>query len=93
MLTIPVIDGAVFAGTTSLSATMGGVSYTIEGSNGLGIFDQVVTEVTPARASDPEMPLPYYGWSFRTFRLSGAIGGGTPRGPKGFLRVRTAPAP
>jgi hypothetical protein len=91
MLTLPVIDGAFFDGATSLSATIDGVHYTIEGSNDLATFDQVVTEVIPAR--DAGMDFPNFGWSYRTFRLGGAVGGGTPRGPKGFLRARVEEAP
>jgi hypothetical protein len=91
MLTLPVIDGAFFGGMASLSATIDGVLYTIEGSNDLATFDQVVTEVIPAR--DAGMDPPNFGWGYRTFRLSGAVGGGTPRGPKGFLRARVEEVP
>jgi hypothetical protein len=87
MLTVAVIDGAVFTGDPSLSATAGGVVYTIEGGNNLSGFNQVVTEVTPARSAG--MSDPFTGWSYRTFRLSGPISAQ----PAGFLRVRTAPAP
>lgn len=85
VLTLPVLDGAVFAGATSKSATVGGVVYTIEGSNGLNGFDQVVSEVVPASAEGMEPP--FAGWTYRTFRLDGAV---PARGAAGFLRVRVA---
>jgi hypothetical protein len=87
MLTVAVMDSAVFTGSPSLSATARGVVYTIEGSSNLSGFNQVVTEVTPARSSG--MPEPFGGWNYRTFRLSGPISAQ----PAGFIRVRTAPAP
>lgn len=87
VLTIPVLDSAdAFAGSPLMSRTIAGVRYTVEGSNGLGTFDQGVSEVTPARTDG--MDLPYFGWSYHSFRLDGPIGGATPRGTKGFLRVR-----
>jgi hypothetical protein len=91
MLTLPVIDGALFDGATSLTAEINGLRYTIEGSNDLSVFNQVVTEVIPAR--DAGLDFPNFGWGYRTFRLSGAVGGGTSRGPKGFLRARVEDAP
>ncbi|NQW99312.1 hypothetical protein HQ447_01545, partial [bacterium] len=63
----------------------------IEGSNGLTIFDQAVTEVSPA--STAGLPVIDSGWTYRSFRLNGAIGGVTPRGPAGFLRARIVKTP
>jgi len=93
VITLPVRGTPTFSGSPTKSATFDGVVYTIEGSNGLVNFDQLVTEVTPASTSNPNMPIVDTGWTYRTFRLSGAVGGVTPRGPLGFLRIRTAPAP
>nr|MCU0781007.1 hypothetical protein [Akkermansiaceae bacterium] len=88
-ITLPVLTGAVFDGATAKSATISGVTYIIEGSNDLANFDQVVTEVTPARTGNPDLPLLTIdgagGWTYRTFRLAGAI---PVRGATGFLRVR-----
>jgi autotransporter-associated beta strand protein len=92
VITLPVRDGASFTGLTSKSATIDDVTYKIEGSDNLSLFDQAVSEIAVSAAG---MPTPLTaGWSYRTFRLDGAIGGATPRGPKGFLRTDiTAPAP
>jgi hypothetical protein len=87
VLTIPVLDsGDAFSGPVSKSRVVGGVKYTVEGSNDLGAFDQTVTEVFPAIRDG--LPDPYSGWSYHSFRLDGPIGGPTPRGPKGFMRVK-----
>jgi hypothetical protein len=91
VLTLPVRGAPVFGGSPSKTATADQVVYTIEGSNNLGAFDQGVTEVTPASVDG--LPATDSGWSYRSFRLDGAIGGGTPRGPQGFLRAGIAPAP
>lgn len=87
VITLPVRDGATFSGTTSQTATIDGIDYTVEGSNDLSLFDQGVTEIT---ASTTGMPTVNTGWTYHTFRLNGAIGGATPRGPKGFLRATVA---
>ena len=91
LLTLPVFNGASFSGSPAETATIGQLNYTIEGSNGLAAFDQPVSEVSPAMATG--LPTLGSGWNYRTFRLDGAVGGATPRGPTGFLRARTAPAP
>ena len=89
--TLPVRDGAIFGGAPGKSATLDGITYTIEGSDQLVNFDQVVTEiVTPLSAG---LPAPSAGWSYRSFRLDGAVGGAASRGPSGFLRARIAKAP
>lgn len=90
VITLPVRDGASFSGAVSKSATIDGVVYTIAGTNNLAAFDQGVTEIT---ASTAGMPTLATGWSYRSFRLNGAIGGATPRGPMGFLRLSVAAAP
>jgi hypothetical protein len=86
ILTLPVRDGAVFSGSPAKSAVVDGLRYAIEGSDGLVVFDRVVSEVTPAMAEG--MPAPQPGWSYRSFQLEGAVGGPDTRGPTGFLRVR-----
>ena len=91
VLTLPVRDGAVFSGAPAKSSTIGQITYTIEGSNSLAAFDQTIMEVVPARADG--LPPTGSGWTYRSFRLSGAINGLSPRGPQGFLRVGITPAP
>ncbi len=91
VLTLPVRDGATFSGTPAKTATVGQVVYTIEGSNGLTLFNQGVTEISPARSEN--MPAANVGWTYRSFRLDGAIGGANSRGPAGFLRARISAAP
>jgi hypothetical protein len=93
VLTLPVRGNPTFTGSPAKTATIDGVVYTIEGSNNLGIFDQGVSVVTPASEDGLPPMAPGSGWSYRSFRLDGAIGGGTPRGPQGFLRAVIAPAP
>ena len=91
VLTLPVRDGATFNGTPAMTATVDQVTYTIDGSDDLGVFDQVVQEVSPAIAGG--MPAVSSGWTYRTFRLAGAVGGGSSRGPRGFLRANVSAAP
>jgi hypothetical protein len=90
LITLPVLAGTPgFTGATSKTATFGGVVYTIEGSNDLAAFGQLVTEVTPARAAGMPAFSGTGAWTYRTFRLSGAV---PARGATGFLRVRVAAA-
>lgn len=91
LLTLPVFNGATFSGVTAKTAAVGNTVYTIEGTNDLTLFDQPVTEVSPARSEN--LPATNTGWTYRSFRLNGAIGGGNPRGPAGFLRARVTVAP
>jgi len=92
VITLPVLAGAVFDNLPgpAQDATIGKVVYTIRGGNDLTTFNQGVTEIA---ASAAELPGLTTGWNYRTFRLNGVIGGGTPRGPKGFLDVNIAEAP
>ena len=92
VITIPVRDEAVLSGTAPAMLSSTGFSYRIGGSNNLATFDQNVSEVIPALTGTPTLPTLDAGWSYRTFRLDGNIGGATPRGPKGFLQA-TAIAP
>ena len=89
VITLPVRDGASFTGTAPAIANVAadGIDYEIGGSNDLVAFDQDVSEVVPALTGTPDMPGLNFGWTYRTFRLDGAVGGVTPRGPKGFLSV------
>jgi hypothetical protein len=94
VLTLPIRDGAEFSGTTPAVATLVAdkLGYRVEGTNDLTSFDQAVSEVVPAVFTGP--PAADSGWTYRSFRLNGNIGGADPRGPKGFLRavvIDTAP--
>jgi len=93
VLTLPVRDGAVFSGNTPAEATLVGdqLGYRIEGTNDLTTFDQAVSEVVPAASSG--LPALDAGWTYRSFRLNGNIGGATPRGPSGFLRAVVVDTP
>ncbi len=85
VLTLPVRGNPVFSGSPGKSATVDQVAYHIEGSNGLAVFDQAVTEIPPSATGLPTLDA---GWNYRSFRLSGPIGGPAARGPAGYLRVR-----
>jgi len=95
VITLPVRNGAVFSGNAPAFATVVAdkVDYEIGGSNDLVAFDQNVSEVVPALTGAPAMPALNTGWTYRTFRLDGAVGGGTPRGPQGFLHATVIEAP
>lgn len=87
VITLPVRAGATFSGTAPASAIVDGVTYEIGGTNDLAVFNQNVSEVVPALTENPVMPEPNTGWTYRSFRLNGTVGGGASRGPKGFLRA------
>jgi len=90
VITLPVRTGAAFTGTPAKAATIDDVTYSVQGSNNLSLFDQGVTEITVSSVGLPPLNT---GWTYRTFRLDGAVGGATPRGPKGFLRATATDAP
>jgi autotransporter-associated beta strand protein len=91
VITLPVRNGGVFDNTPGpgADATIDKVVYTVRGSNNLTAFDQGVTEIAVSAA---DMPALETGWTYHSFRLNGNIGGGTPRGPKGFLDVQIVEA-
>ncbi|QJE97692.1 autotransporter-associated beta strand repeat-containing protein [Luteolibacter luteus] len=88
VITLPVRTGSVLSGTAPVMLATGNMSYEIGGTNDLSAFNQTVFEVTPALVGAPELPPLDAGWAYRTFRLDGNVGGGNPRGPKGFLQAR-----
>jgi len=90
VLTLPVLDGAVFSGSPGKTATVGKLSYAIEGSNLLDVYDQGVVEVTASAAGLPAVSA---GWTYRSFRLDGEIDGPSTRGPTGYLRARIVKSP
>jgi len=92
VLTIPVRTGAAFDNVPGpgQDATIDKLLYAIEGTNNLSAFDQAITQITASTAGLPTLNT---GWTYHTFRLNGAIGGGTPRGPKGFIAATVTEAP
>ena len=89
VLTLPVRDGASFDNIPGpgLDATLDKLTYAIQGSNDLAAFDQAVTEIP---ASSTGMPGVNPGWTYRSFRLNGAI---PARGTKGFMAATVTEAP
>ena len=81
VITLPVRDGAVFGGSTAQAATIDGITYTVSGSNTLATFDEAVSEIAVSAAGMPSLNT---GWTYRSFRLDGAI---PTRGATGFLRA------
>jgi autotransporter-associated beta strand protein len=88
-LTLPVREGAVFAGTTELTAAVDGVLYRIQASDGLGTWNLAVSEVTGGDATAIQAGLPTLpsGWTYRSFRSPGPVVGD----PKEFIRVKIEP--
>lgn len=87
VITLPVRSGAVFAGTPAKTSTIDEVIYSIQGSNTSAAFDQAVSEIAESSAGMPGLSL---GWTYRTFRLDGAV---PARGATGFLRADVTAAP
>ena len=87
VITLPVRAGAVFDNLPgpSADATAGNIIYTIAGTNDLELFNQGVSEIDAS--ADDMPPLSNAEWTYKSFRLDGAVGGETPRGSKGFLRA------
>ena len=84
--TFPLRQGAVFTGTTAITATVDGITYTLSGSADLFTFDQSFVEITPALSAG--LPALSAGYSYRTFRMSSSVTDLT----VGFIRLGTAPA-
>ncbi|MCW1883892.1 hypothetical protein OKA04_04080 [Luteolibacter flavescens] len=81
ILTIAVLaDTPAFTGTTSVSATIDGTTYTIQGSQDLTGFLTSVHPVTPITGT---LPGAGTGYEYRSFSLGGSDG----LTGKGFLRV------
>ncbi|MCP5532038.1 MAG: autotransporter-associated beta strand repeat-containing protein [Akkermansiaceae bacterium] len=82
-LTLPVLSGAVFSGAAEQTATVGTITYRIQGNEGdlVDWTSAVVSEVSPALSSG--LPALDAGWEYRTFRMAGAVGSD----PSDFLRA------
>lgn len=65
--TIPVREGASFAGAPAMSASVDGLVYTVEAASDLENFDLAVREIVPA-LSDGLAPLST-GWEYRSFAV------------------------
>ena len=75
-LTLPVRQGAVFAGGPSLvSGVVSDLTYTIEATADLAAWTTTVSEVTGDDAAAIRLGLPPLstGWTYRTFRVDGAL--------------------
>ena len=85
VITFPVRGTAgevTFSGSPSPTATVDGLTYSVQGSDDLIDFNApVVPLATPLSAG---MPALNEGWHYRSFRLEGGI---PARGVKGFLRA------
>ena len=80
-------DVGVFTGATSKSATVDGITYTIEGSTTLDPFNSQVNVVPTAATPSPATLSSGYVW--KSFNLEGS--NGLPG--KGFLRAKVTAAP
>lgn len=83
ILTVPVRTGAVFATQAdgSQAATIGGITYSVQGSTNLAAFNGAVAWVSSMASGDPDYEL-------HTFRLTSSEG----LTGKGFLRAGVLPA-
>jgi len=81
--TIEIRSGATFAASgNKLTATIDGITYTIEGSLDLVTFNSTVSEVSPTLGTGT----PKTGYVFKTFRLNAGNG----LTGKGFIRAGAA---
>jgi hypothetical protein len=88
LLTIAVRTGTpAFTGSPASSATLDGMTCTVEGSENLTDFTSKVVTVAPVVAG---LPAPPPGYEYRTFSLDQS---GNPAAKEGFLRVRVSAAP
>lgn len=84
MLILAVRDGAVF---TAGSATVAGITYTVEGSLDLAFPSSVVSSTGPSDTAPAATGLPSLAgtaWEYHTFKLDASEG----LAGKGFLRLK-----
>ena len=86
-MTIPVRNGAVFAGVNALTASQDGVQYTVRASGDLAEWGLDVDEVTPALSSG--LPALTTGWTYRTFRVADPVGSR----PRAYFQVVVSQVP
>lgn len=90
LITVAVRSGASFSGSPSPSATVDGVTYSIQGSAALSAFDQVVEGPIASPVVPASLPvIAPAGYEYLTFRLAGSNGLTT----RGFLRAVASEAP
>ena len=90
LITVAVRNGASFGSTPSPSATVDGVTYSIQGSIALTAFDQVVEGPIASSVIPANLPaIAPSGYEYLTFRLAGS--NGLPS--RGFLRAVASEAP
>ncbi|MGC4014355.1 MAG: autotransporter-associated beta strand repeat-containing protein [Luteolibacter sp.] len=91
-LTLPIFTGVTFLSPDSTelvsSVAVNGVIYHIQGSDDLGLFDAVVSELNPVDTATVQgslvLPALDAGWTYRTFRTAGAVGTDTTQ----FMRAK-----
>lgn len=88
LITIAVLQGAVFAGSPTPTATIDGITYVIQGSRDLHHWTTPVEEVVPANSGGGAVAVPA-GYEAHSFRLSPS----TPSTAVGYLRVAVSSAP
>ncbi|MGL4400193.1 MAG: family 16 glycosylhydrolase [Luteolibacter sp.] len=86
VITLPVRGNPVFGGNPWKSAVVDQLAYQIEGSHGLAVFDQAVTEIPASTAGMPTLDA---GWNYRSFRLGSDVASR----PAGYLRVKMTAIP
>jgi hypothetical protein len=90
LVTVAVRSGASFSGSPSPSATVDGVTYSIQGSAALTVFDQIVEGPLVSAVIPANLPVsPPSGYEYLTFRLAGS--NGLPS--RGFLRAVASESP
>lgn len=82
LLTLAVRQGAAFSGDNQPSATIHGITYTIQGSNDLQAWDRPV-EIVAQLDAHQHSPTPKAGYEIRHFKLSSS----SPDNSQGYLRV------
>ncbi len=81
VFTAPARNGAFFTGSTPPTAAADGITYQVQGSHDLGIFNAPLLEIPAESAGLPPLDA---GWSYHSFRHT------TPGLPSGFFRIKTS---
>jgi len=90
ILTLAARSGAEFTGSPSMSATMDGVIYTVEGTTDLASFTEPVTGPLATAVIPAGWPAsPPTGYTYFSFRLANSVG----LSGHGFIRARASQAP
>lgn len=90
ILTVAVRAGAEFSGSPSMTASIDGVIYTVEGTTDLSLFTEPVTGPLVIPVIPEGWPAsPPSGYAYRSFKLANSVG----LSGKGFIRARASQAP